>query len=121
EAVLRRPRLVHHVGADARARRPGRIGDLGRARDDGGDESPRLPARHDPRRLRARALGEHRPRLGLEGERETRAGALLPGWAYLSTRGRTARAGSVRATTTRRATPSSSAAMSPAGACGICR
>ena len=33
---------------------------------------------HDPRRLRDAALGEHRPRLRLEGEREARALAVLP-------------------------------------------
>ena len=35
------------------------------ADDDGRDEPARLRARHDPRRLRARALREHRARLGL--------------------------------------------------------
>ena len=39
---------------------------------------------HDSRRLRARALREHRPRLGLEGERASRARAVLPRRSCLS-------------------------------------
>ena len=46
--------------------------------DDGRDEPARLRARDDPRGLRARAVREHRPRLGLEGERAPGAGAVLP-------------------------------------------
>ena len=44
----------------------------------GATQPARLRSGHDPRRLRARALREHRPRLGLQGEREARAGAVLP-------------------------------------------
>ena len=38
EAVLRRPRLVHHLGPDDGARDRGRVGDLGRPGDDGRDD-----------------------------------------------------------------------------------
>ena len=46
EAVLRRARRLHHLGADAGARARGRVRDPGRAHDDG---------RHEPRRRGARA------------------------------------------------------------------
>ena len=45
---------------------------------DGRDQPGRLRARDDPRRLRDAALGEHRPRLGLEGERAARAALFFP-------------------------------------------
>ncbi len=49
----------------------GEVGDRDGADDDGRDEPARRGARHDPRRLRARAVREHRARLGLEGERRS--------------------------------------------------
>ena len=84
QAVLRLPRRLHLVRPGARARGERRIGDLGRAHDDGRHESARLGAGDDSRRLRARALGEHRPRIGLEGERAARARAVLPRRSCLS-------------------------------------
>ena len=55
-----------------------RIGDLRGAHDDGCHEPARLGAGDDSRRLRAGALGEHRARIGLEGERAARARIVLP-------------------------------------------
>ena len=52
QAVLRRPRRLHHLGPRARARRPRRGRDRRRPRDDGRDEPGRRRARHDPRRPR---------------------------------------------------------------------
>ena len=104
QAVLRLARRLHHVGPGTRARSERGVGDLGRPHDDGRDEPARLGARDDPRRLRARALREHRPRLGLEGERASRAGPVLPRRTCLSrttSRG-TARCGRDRTPSTRR-------------------
>ena len=55
EAVLRRARRVHHLGADARARPRGRGRDRGRALDDGLDEPGR-------RRRRGRSAATSRSR-----------------------------------------------------------
>ena len=78
EAVLRRARRLHHVGADARARPRGRVGDPRRADDDGRHESGRRRAGNDPRRPGARDAEQSRPRLRLARVRRARDRALVP-------------------------------------------
>ena len=87
EAVLRRARRVHHLGAHARARPRGRVGDPRRAHDDGRDEPGRRGAGHDPRRPGARDAEQSRPRLGLARVRGARDRALVPR-PWLRTRSR---------------------------------
>ena len=64
EAVLRRPRRLHHLGAAGRARPRRTERDRRRPGDQRRDPTARGCAGHDPRRLRARDGAEHRPRLG---------------------------------------------------------
>ena len=65
EAVLRRARRVHHVGADARVRARGRGSDRDRADDDRRDESRRCRAGLASRRVRVGDAGQPRARLRL--------------------------------------------------------
>ncbi len=123
EAVLRRARRVHHLGADARARARGRGGDRGRPLDDGLDEPGRLGAGDDPRRPRALDAGQPRARLRLAGVGRARDRAVVRRWRCSSDAAHNrADLGPPAATSTRRGTPSSSGGRtSRAGGCGSCR
>ena len=125
EAVLRRARRRSSPRPDARARARGRGRDRRRPDDDGRDEPARLRAGHDPRRLRARAVREPRPRLRLAASRQARDRALvLPRRACLSSdRTLFATAPSGRGST--RSTPASGPReagreTTSSGACGTC-
>ncbi len=78
QAVLRRPRRVHHRRPARRARARGARGGQGGAPGDRRDQPDRGGARLDPRRLRARGPDEPRPRLRLERVVRARDRALLP-------------------------------------------
>ena len=74
-------------------------------------------------RLRARAVREHRPRVGLEGERPPRAGAVLPRRSCLSptTSLATARSGRRPTRSTRTRRPARDGATEESGgACSAC-